>query len=338
MLPSTRALTVFASLAALATVTAAPVERVRPTPITPANASHVRRIGEVPQDVWRLVWGPGAGQVSLLGWETPVEVLDLRSLKPLRRIAAGRKLIHFAAAADGNTVAWCENSTRVEVVNLRSDKALVLDAGNQQPSMAFSPDGKLLATCGYGTEAKLWDPVTGRLVRSLDAGPAEGGLTAVFSPDGKVVAVGNRNAETRLFETASGKVLHTLPRKMSQELRFSPDGSTLAVAYVDGHVGLWDVARGTLLRERASGAEEVYTLDWSPAGDVLVTAGRSGKIVLWDPRDLSALKELEAPEWVIQARFSPDGSRLFTAGGTSQLSPERKVVIWGVSAGDKEKK
>ena len=64
-----------------------------------------------------------------------------------------------------------------------------------------------------------------------------------------------------------------------------------------------------------------------------MTAGRAGKIVLWDPRDLTALKDLEAPEWVIQARFSPDGSRLFTAGGTALPSPTRKVVIWAVGAG-----
>ena len=60
---------------------------------------------------------------------------------------------------------------------------------------------------------------------------------------------------------------------MSQELKFRPDGRVLAVAYVDGGVGLWDVAEGTPLRDGPTGSQEVYTLDWSPAGDVLVFPG-----------------------------------------------------------------
>jgi WD40 repeat protein len=118
---------------------------------------------------------------------------------------------------------------------------------------------------------------------------------------------------------------------MSHELKFSPDGRILAVAYVDSRVILWDVSGGKCLHARETGAKEVYTLDWSPRGDVLATAGLEGKITLWDAQALAMLKELDAPEWVIRVRFSPDGSRLLTAGGTSLKSPERKVTIWAVS-------
>jgi WD40 repeat protein len=169
-------------------------------------------------------------------------------------------------------------------------------------------------------------------VRSLHAG-GEGGLTVLFSPDGKQVAVGNRNDKTHLYETSTGKLLHVLHKTMSQELKFSPDGKVLAIAYANGSIGLWDPADGKLLREREKVADEIYTLDWSPAGDVLATAGRNGKITLWNPRDLSVLKELEGPEWVIRIRFSPDGSRLVSAGGTVMRSPDRKLLIWGLRPG-----
>jgi WD40 repeat protein len=319
--------------AVLATAVAAPAPQEKPSPpITPANAAKVRQVGELPRDVHQIVWGPGDGRVSLLGWETPVDVLDIKTLKPVRQIAADRRLIHFAAAADGNTVAWCENGTRVEVRDLKAGTSQTLEVGKHQPSMTFSPDGKLLATGGYGTEAKLWDAASGRLVRSLDAGPI-GGLAVVFSPDGKRVAVGNRNAGTSVYEVSTGKLLHALPRQMSQELKFSPDGSALAVAYVDGTVAVWDAASGQLLRSRETGAKEVYTLDWSPSGELLATAGRDGKIVLWDARELEAVQVLDAPEWVIQVRFSPDGTRLLSAGGSAGESKDRKLVIWGVAAG-----
>jgi WD40 repeat protein len=270
-------------------------------------------------------------ELTLHGWKAPVEVLDPVSFRPLRMIADGRRLVHFAASADGKTFAFSENGTAVEIHRPGTKEVVRIDTEQRQPSVAFSPDGKLLATGGYGTKAKLWGVTSGRLVRALDA-PREGGLTPVFSPDGKLLAVGNRNDVTRVFEVATGKLLHTLPRRMSQELRFSPDGKVLAVGYVDGAVGLWDVASGKLLRQRPTGAAEIYTLDWSPAGDVLATAGRKGKITLWDVRDLSALKELEAPEWVIRVRFSPDGGRLFSCGGATSPPADRKVTVWGLGA------
>ena len=319
---SVLALTLFAALAP-----AAPLPPPKPA-ISVESAKTVVQVGEIPRDVWELVWVANK-ELTLHGWEAPVEVLDPVTFRPLRKIADGRRLVHFAASADGKTFAFCENGTAVEVHRPGTKEVVRLDTEQAQPGVAFSPDGKLLATGGYGTKAKLWDVTSGKLVRALGA-PREGGLAQVFSPDGKLLAVGNRNDVTRVFEVATGKLLHTLPRKMSHELRFSPDGKALAVAYVDGGVGLWDVASGKLLRQRPTGAEEVYTLDWSLAGDVLATAGRKGKITLWDVRDLSALKELEAPEWVIRVRVSPDGGRLFTCGGASFPPADRKVTVWGL--------
>jgi WD40 repeat protein len=316
-----------AAFAALAS--AAPAPAPKPV-ISVETAKRVVRVGEIPRDVWELVW-VARKELTLHGWEAPVEVLDPVTFRPLREIAAGRRLVHFAASADGKAFAFCENGTAVEVHRLPPGPVVRLNAGQDQPALAFSPDGKLLATGGYGTQAKLWGTTSGGLVRALDA-PGKGGLTPVFSPDGKLLAVGNRNDVTRVFEVETGKLLHTLPRRMSQELRFSPNGKVLAVAYVDGGVGLWDVGSGKLLQHRPSGAKEVYTLDWSPAGDVLVTAGLKGKITLWDARDLSALQELEAPEWVIRVRFSPDGRRLFSCGGMSSPPVDRKVTVWGLDA------
>ena len=62
-----------------------------------------------------------------------------------------------------------------------------------------------------------------------------------------------------------------------------------------------------------------------------MTAGAEGRIVLWNPRDLSVLKELEAPPWVIRVRFSPRGDRLLSAGGVNFPARDRKVVVWGLA-------
>ena len=302
-----------------------------PTPVISAESvGRLKPVSELEKDVWRIVWGPQPGEATLLGWDRPAEVIDDRTYKLGRALAAGKKPIHMAVSADRETVAWSENSTRVEVVTLKTGKTLTIETEMSQPDVAFSRDGKLLATGGSGTQAKLWEPSSGKLVRTLDAG-GKGGLTVVFSPDGKTLAVGNRNDTTRLFEVATGKLLHTLDKAMTQGIKFRPDGKVLAAAYVDGMVALWDVETGKQTRAALAQVKEVYVVDWTPKGDLLVTAGREGKVVLWDPKELKPVKELDAPEWVIQARFSLDGTRLWTAGGGMAAGPERKVVIWGVS-------
>jgi WD40 repeat protein len=311
-------------------VVAAPLPKDTRPVISAETVNRLKPVSEVPHDACRVVWGPKAGEVTLLSWTHPAEAFDERTLKPARHFEAGKLPIHMAVARDREWVAWCENTTTVEVRNLTADKAITIETGQSQPDVAFSPDGQLLATGGYGNKAALWALPSGKRVRDLDAG-GEGGLTVVFSPDGKVLAIGNRNAETRLYEVATGKPLHTLGKAHTQGLKFSPDGRLLAVAYVDGEVGLWDVGTGKLARSAPARVKEVYEVDWTPKGDVLVTAGREGKIVLWDPRELTALRQLDSPEWVIQARFSPDGTRLWTAGGRMDSPAGRRVTVWGLT-------
>jgi WD40 repeat protein len=311
-----------------APVAAAPLIREKaPPPITPKNMDSVHEIGAIERDAWKLEFA--AGGLALIPWEGDIEVLDPKTFKTVRKLAAGKKLVKFAFSRDGGRLAWAENNSTATIEDLKTGKTISFDTGQAQPSIAFSPDGKWVATGGYGEAATLWDAATGKKILDYET-QGNGGLTPLFSPDGKVFALGNRNSDPRLFDAATGKLLHVLPRKMTQEIRFNPAGTLLATTYVDGGLGLWDVATGKLVHEAKSSASELYTVDWSPRGDLLVTAGLAGKITLWDPIGLKPLKEFDAPEWVIRARFSPDGSRVFTAGGNQQRDATRKITVWGL--------
>src|SRR5262249_17291543 len=100
--------------------------------------------------------------------------------------------------------------------------------------------------------------------------------------------------------------------------------------YVDGSVALWRVWDGKLLVERKTQAEELYALDWSPDGRLLATAGRNGKITLWNPRDLSIVRELAGPEWIVRIKFTPDGLSLHYAGGATASGGKRHLGVLGV--------
>ena len=328
---------------AFATLVAAPAPKEAPvTPITAENAGQVKPILEVPKTVNRIVRGPNRGALILFDRSSAAEVVDDITLRPIRTLLKDRRPTDLAVSADGKFIAFTERgSTSYTVRETDGDKSFEIEIGGNPGHAAFSPDGKLLAigfthwaqNAGEGySETRLYD-LKGKLVRTLEkTGP--GAVHPVFSPDGKTLAVGNRNYETQLFDVATGKQLHKLDRRMTQEVAFRPDGKVLAAGYVDGTVGLWDVTTGKLLQSEPSGCKEIYSVDWNPKGDVLATCGREGKIVLWEPGKLTKLKELDAPFWVVQVRFTADGGRLLTSSAADYGgSADRKVVIWSVPGG-----
>jgi WD40 repeat protein len=300
-------------------------------PIGKANLDRLQKLDEIERDVFRLVWSDDRSRVAFVGWEMPVDIRETVTLWPVQTHGEGRKIIEFAFSPDENIVAWTENGKPVEIHNLNAGKFIQLDTGTDQCDLDFSPDGKLLAVGGYDLGAMIVNAADGRLVHKLDTGvDLHGGMTLCFSPDGKVLAAGNRNYATRLFDVASGQLLHVLNKPQSHGLAFHPSGKTLAIGYATGEVRVWDVATGKLLHEAHDPfIDETYSVDWSPDGSLLATSGLNGDISLLD-ENLNLLRQLPAPEWVISVKFSPNGSRLISAGGGQTQGSNRSVTIWGV--------
>jgi WD40 repeat protein len=324
---SLRVLIVLVALAALVLAT-----QYRRTVITPGNLTKLTPVASLDKpEIYRIAWSRKRDRMGIVVWEAPVEVRDAISLGLVETIGEDKKIIEFAFSPDDGVIAYCENGPKTAtILDRRTGKTVTVNAGNDQPSVVFSPDGLLLATGGYGTKVRLWRVADGELVQSFDAGPTAGGLTPEFSPDGTLLAVGNRNDTTRVFKVATGELMFTLPKGSSQELEFSPDGQTLAVVYVDATVALWRTGDGSLKAEHKTKAEELYSVDWSPDGSILATAGLKGKITLWDPKDLSVVRELPAPDWVICVKFTPDGLNLHYAGGSGAPGAPRKLEILGI--------
>src|SRR5262249_23771994 len=114
-------------------------------------------------------------------------------------------------------------------------------AGLRCSSVAFSPDGEILASAGADKAVRLWEAATGKEIRSL-AHPHQVEVVA-FSTDGKVLASGCHDNTVRIWEAATGKEIHSLTGHKGRvdSLAFSRDGRFLASGGDgDALVRLWE--------------------------------------------------------------------------------------------------
>jgi WD40 repeat protein/serine/threonine protein kinase len=199
--------------------------------------------------------------------------------------------------------------------------------------VAYSPDGKRLASAGGGGrngttgelisgEVKVWDAASGQEVLTLKGHGPVGGV--VYSPDGRRLASWDTRG-TVLWDAASGQEVLTLP--MVYGVAYSPDGRRLA-SKGDGTVRVFDPANGQELLTLKGHKGPVRGVAYSPDGRRLASAGEDRTVRVWDAasgEELLTLKEHSAA--VTGVAYSPDGRRLASA------SKDRTVRVWDASTG-----
>ena len=196
-------------------------------------------------------------------------------------------------------------------------------------SVAFSPDGKTLASASWDKTIKLWDVASGKEVRSL-RGHEHNVRSVAFSPDGKTLASGSADKTIKLWDAASGKEVRSLRGHESYvySVAFSPDGKTLASGSDDKTIKLWDVASGKETRSLRGHEDLVYSVAFSPDGKTLASGSQDKTIKLWDVAGVKEVRSLRGHEdRVYSVAFSPDGKTL--ASG----SQDKTIKLWDVASG-----
>jgi WD40 repeat protein len=203
-------------------------------------------------------------------------------------------------------------------------------------SLAFNPDGRLLATAGFDNNVKLWDfNAGGKEVRTLTGhtGPV---YCVVFSPDGTMLASSSTDMTIRLWNVSDGKPLREIKGHTGivDGIAFSPDGKQLAAGSADKSVRLWNPADGKEVKNLGSHGNSVYAVAFSPDGKLLASAGADALVKLWDvpgQKELKTLKGHDGP--VTGVVFTPDNASVISIG-----LMDRFLRVWNVASGMETKK
>jgi WD40 repeat protein len=196
-------------------------------------------------------------------------------------------------------------------------------------SVAWSPDGKRLATASADGTAKVWDAASGNELLTLRGHKALVSSVA-WSPDGKRLATASLDRTAKVWDAATGKELLTLRghKAIVSSVAWSPDSKLLATGSWDHTAKVWDAVSGQELRTLHNHDRNVDGVAWSPDGKRLATGAEDSTAKVWD---ISGGKELLTlrghTDSVISLAWGPDGKRLATG------SSDHTARIWNADTG-----
>ncbi|MDD4651256.1 MAG: transglutaminase domain-containing protein [Methanothrix sp.] len=205
--------------------------------------------------------------------------------------------------------------------------AVLGNLSNPKNSVAFSPDGRVLAAgCQNGTII-LWDAASGREMRALK-GHSEWVSSLAFSPDGGTIASTSGDNTIKLWNVNDGREIRTLQGHSDwvENVAFSPDGRTIASGSYDGTIRIWNAADGSEIRSLNS--EHVLSVSFSPNGRTIASGSIDSSIKLWDVDSGSEIRTLNGHSGpVMDVAFSPDG-RTIASG-----SYDHTIKLWRTDNG-----
>ena len=239
----------------------------------------------------------------------------------------------FAATADLSVAAYASGPANICVVDLRTgqERWRAPAAKELVVALAFSPDGKVLASAAGFSESdiRLWDVATGKPIGSLEGhGSWVGGL--VFWPDGKKLASSSADQTIRIWDLAARQCVDVMRGHRLEVWRLAllPDEKTLVSGAKDGTVCFWDASVAHPHQAQLCLATNVATWGFSPDGRAVLTLDAPGQLSQWSGPDFqhrSPLLKVDS-NWASSC-FSPD-RRYLAVSWTNGL-----LQVWDASQG-----
>jgi WD40 repeat protein/tRNA A-37 threonylcarbamoyl transferase component Bud32 len=199
---------------------------------------------------------------------------------------------------------------------------------NNVLSVAFSPDGKRIASGSQDGTLKVWDATSGEETLMLQ-GHTGSVLSVVFSPDGERIASGSQDGTLNIWDATSGRETLALKAHANgvESVAFSPDGGRIASGGEDKTVKVSDATSGreTLTLQGHTGS--VLSVAFSPDGKRIASGSKDRTLRIWDATSGREMLTFQGHTGQVHSvAFSPDGKRIASGGDDT-------VKVWDATSG-----
>ncbi len=250
-----------------------------------------------------------------------------------------------ADAAMPRTVHLWDVKTAKQTAALEADSATVT-------AVKFSPDGKQVATVGFGI-IQLWETATGKTIRRFAGRGSSTAANVAFSPDGKTLSVSGGLGSVQSWDVTTGKRVGQCegPTNAVVNLHYRPDGQLLAWGVNTNTLALWEAPSGKQITPPGGHYAPVTTMQFTPDNKHLLSCGQDGRMIRWEADTGKELEPAEPrPETVAKRRmfgyprstiapavFSPDGKYFVgtssDGGGTGVWDAAANQELFALAGG-----
>jgi WD40 repeat protein len=256
------------------------------------NRTHIQLSG-LPTNAWRVVYDRKGDRVAAAGQDGIAIVWDPATGEEISRMighqapadnsAPGINSLVFDSSGDRLATAGWDGTGRVW--DTHTGKQLLLLAGHTKyvSDIAFSPDGRLVATVDMGGHVFLWDATSGIQVAQMQV-PKNGSINRIaFSPDGARLAGAGTYGSSSEWNVPSKSLLFTLANdSVMINPAFSPDGKRLVFSGFEGQAFIVDAVSGKILHDISDPQKNtIMNASFSHDGSDVMTVGEGG-VHLWD--------------------------------------------------------
>ncbi len=263
----------------------------RPRLVTP----HIEPLSEIDRRITALAYSAELQQLAVARFQrvelqgiasgTPSQVIEglPGKVNAVHFVAGGERLLTASGVTGlyGQATLW-NSADGTPLREFTGHRDILFDA-------ELSPDGQVLATCGYDRQVILWDANSGEILRTL-SGHNDAIYDLAFSPDGTVLATASGDETVKLWQVTTGERLDTLSQPQAEQyaVAFSPDGRFVLAGGADNRIRVWQFLSRSerrinpLAYARFAHESAVVGIAFSDDGEHLVSTAEDRSLKLWE--------------------------------------------------------